>query len=488
MKILLIAHRYLGVVVGLLMTLWCLSGFVMMYQGYPAFTRAEKLATLAPIPAAAPVRTPALAPDTVIEAFEIEMLGECPVLRYRTSDGPRQTLDLCSGQPVDKAPEASVRRAAQTYGALTALGAPRTMEHIAVDQWSVGAHSGRGQPLYRFGFDDPAGTTIYVSGSTGEIVQDTTRKERILGWMGAVPHWLYPTVLRQNAPLWTQAVIWSSVIGVFLTATGLYVGIARFKRYRSGRWSPYRGWFYWHHITGLVFGVLTLTWVTSGLMTMSPWGLLDGPSKLQREDYSGSVTWGQLQPLMAALPKIAAAGDVVQVKSAPLAGGVGIIATDRQGQARRFTAQGEPAPLAKADVLRAARALGAPVTSLELIREEDAYYYGHHEQVTLPAYRAVLGDADKTRIYVDSQTGALVRMVDADARANRWFVDGLHSLDYGWLRTRPVWDVVVLLLLAGVTLVCGTGAYMGLRRIGRDAGAIRSAAARPRRRAVFEEG
>ncbi len=24
--------------------------------------------------------------------------------------------------------------------------------------------------------------------------------------------------------------------------------------------SPFRGWWYWHHVTGLAFGLLTLTW------------------------------------------------------------------------------------------------------------------------------------------------------------------------------------------------------------------------------------
>ena len=35
-KSLIVLHRYLGVVLGVIMTVWCLSGFVMMYQGYPS--------------------------------------------------------------------------------------------------------------------------------------------------------------------------------------------------------------------------------------------------------------------------------------------------------------------------------------------------------------------------------------------------------------------------------------------------------------------
>src|SRR4029078_10178704 len=37
------------------------------------------------------------------------------------------------------------------------------------------------------------------------------------------------------------------------------------------RASPYAGWMRGHYMTGLVFGVLTLTWAFSGLLSMEPW-------------------------------------------------------------------------------------------------------------------------------------------------------------------------------------------------------------------------
>ena len=72
-------------------------------------------------------------------------------------------------------------------------------------------------------------------------------------------------------------VIATSLLGVFLTVPGLYIGIARLNRRRSGRWSPYRGLRLWHHWLGLAFGALTLTWVGSGLLSVNPWGLLESP-------------------------------------------------------------------------------------------------------------------------------------------------------------------------------------------------------------------
>jgi hypothetical protein len=44
----------------------------------------------------------------------------------------------------------------------------------------------------------------------------------------------------------------------------------------------------------------------------------------------------------------------------------------------------------------------------------------------------------------------------------------LHGLDFPVLRIRPIWDVVVVLLLLGVTTVCATGSWMAVKRVGRD--------------------
>jgi hypothetical protein len=62
-----------------------------------------------------------------------------------------------------------------------------------------------------------------------------------------------------------------------------------------------------------------------------------------------------------------------------------------------------------------------------------------------------------------------LRRIDATARERRWLFDGLHRIDFtSWLRWRPVWDVVTIMLLLGGILVSGTGSYMAIQRIRRD--------------------
>lgn len=45
---------------------------------------------------------------------------------------------------------------------------------------------------------------------------------------------------------------------------------ARFRLKRVPAHSPYAGSMKWHHYAGLLFGVITLTWTYSGLLSMGP--------------------------------------------------------------------------------------------------------------------------------------------------------------------------------------------------------------------------
>lgn len=488
MRILILTHRYLGIAVGLLMTLWCLSGFVMMYQSFPALTAAERVRGLAPLQfedCCDPARI-GLADDTALTEARVEMLAGEPVLRLARSVGPTLAYNLRTGAPLEELSRDQVSRVAHDFAAGAGVrGRPGPPRQIEMDQWTV-ASAGRNQPVWKVAFDDPAASAIYVSGSSGQVFMDTTRKERVLGWLGAVPHWLYPTLLRQNGAVWTQVVIWSSVVGVFLTVLGIWIGIVRFKRRRNGRWSPYRGLMWQHHVPGLVFGALTLTWVFSGLMTMGPWGLFDSAAGQTRRAFAGETTWGEVRAMLAAAPRLAGPG-VVQIEAAPLGGTVRLLSVAADGRTGRFDAEGRPAPVSADELRRAAAETGASVESLSLMRREDGYYYAHHDPVTLPVWRLVLADAGRTHLYVHPQTGKVLRAVDAPARTNRWVETSLHDLDFAWIRRRPVWDLVVLPLLAGVTFVCATGTWLGFRRVGRDVErlrfALRRAGAKKRARA-----
>jgi len=485
MRLILVLHRYLGVAVGLLMTLWCLSGFVMMYQSFPALTVEERVRGLEPLRLQQCCNFVGidLEDEDAVTGFQIEMLAGEPVLRLSPDLG---IYRLQSGTWLQEAlTPAEVSAVARAYGEGAGIqGPPAASRLIEIDQWTVGS-ARRNQPVHHVRFEDPAGSEIYISGATGQVFQDTNRRERVLSWFGAVPHWLYPTQLRQNGPLWTNIVVWSSIVGVFLTVTGLYVGVVRFKRRASGRWSPYRGLWYWHHLAGLVFGILTLTWVFSGLMTMGPWNVLASSAGQVRATVTGYTTWGEVSRLLAAAPTLADP-QTVQIRSVPLGGDLRAIALSSDSSIqRRVDSAGAPTPFSQEDIRLAVGRAGLSLQSLDRLDREDSYYYGHHRTVKLPVYRAILDDPGRTHLYFDHESGVIAQAVDRPARTRRWVETGLHDLDFAWLRRRPVWDLVVLPLLAGVTLVCATGTWLGFRRLRQDFAGIRQRRRRaPDRRPV----
>ena len=218
-------HRYLGIAVGLLMAVWCLSGLVMMYVSYPALSPSARAAHLAPIrwDRCCKATGDALGNTDTLDRFRVEMLAGRPILDL--GDGPAASgrVDLSNGRELDRVSVVEARTVVATYAGHSTW---RALGSVQVDQWTLEGVPPGERPLYRFAVDDAAHTQLYVSSLTGRAVQLTTRRERYWNWLGAIPHWLYFTGLRRHAVLWTQVVIYTSLMGCFLTAIGLYPGPA----------------------------------------------------------------------------------------------------------------------------------------------------------------------------------------------------------------------------------------------------------------------
>ena len=446
----MVTHRYLGVAVGLLMLIWFASGIVMLFVRWPEVTEAERSARLAPIPWAQCCDLSSFGPAQALEDGVVEAVADRPVLR---TGG--ETFDLLAGGIL--APLS--REQAMQVAGQHARATPASARLVERDQWTVTGYFNKRRPFWRVEVRDPAGTVVHVSARTGEVAQVTTRADRVLAWLGPIPHWLYPRVLRQDSGLWTQVVVWSSLAGLFLTVTGIYLGFIAWRPWRDERLSPFRGMMMWHHLTGLAAGLLTLTWTLSGLLSMQPWGLLEGGADPARARYAAATL--SAGDLGQALERLKAEGaGVRQVRLAPFDGRLAPVADGRRLDG----------PPSEPDLRRAAVALG-PIASQGMMQEEDAYWYGHHEPVKLPVWRVIR--ADGTRDYIDPATGELLRSVDGAAQAFRWWHLGLHRLDVlpGFNRG-PGWAgaMTVLLLLTGFSVAIGV--WLGWRRIQADLGRL----------------
>ena len=466
-------HRYLGIAVGILMLLWFASGIVMMYMGFPRLTEQDRLSALAPIPWQACCRVAdGLIPDDLqFYRVQIENLVGVPVLRLRRPPRPDAVIDLAEGVGVRRIDSADARAIAlDTITRAAGRASVADAATIDEDQWTVGRYR-RDRPLHRFTFDDPERSTIYVSSTSGQIVLRTTATQRFWNWLGAIPHWFYLTALRSDGLLWSETVIWASILGTFLTALGLYLGIAQFRRGKDGKLSPYRGLFYWHHLSGLVFGICTLSFVVSGLVSMNPWGFLEGrggAGEIGRLE-GPLPRWGEVRVSLAAIA--ARPADAVSLTTAPFAGKLFWLATGADGTVARLDASGNAAPLSEQDLAEAAaRLVGANGIAVQgMLREEDAYYFSHHDQVALPVYRVIANDAENTRYYLDAASGALLQRADSSSRWHRWLFAGLHRVDFAaWLRVRPVWDIIVITLMLGGLAGSATGVYLAVGRVRSD--------------------
>lgn len=475
LKLLFLTHRYLGIGLGIVMVLWCLSGFVMMYKPYPELSARESLSLMAPLDLRACCRVP---PETGLahsryRGFQLQMLGRLPVLHLTTDDNRLVTVDLRHGRTFHSVQAGLVSELAADFAGRHDYPASRLLGVIDNDQWTVYGGYNPHRPLYHLAADDDRGTQWYMSSRTGEVVQLTSREERVWGYLGAVIHWLYPTLLREKVRLWSQTVIWLTIAGIVLTLTGLYFGLKQYKHRRSGRKSPYRGLSRWHHYAGLLFGLLTFTWVFSGLFSMNPWGLLEGEGMQaeQRLLQGEPVTWQQIAALLPVLPKIQLPADTVRLEGRLLRDRLSLVAVTATDERVRFNADTltrEGLPVSHLhDLTIVLSPAGRPLAAA-MMTEEDAFYFNHHDKVRLPAFRVIANDGKATRYYLDPVTGGLLSKVDTDRKWYRWLFYGLHRGDFtGWLRSRPVWDLIMGILLLGVTGVSVTGLCMGLRRLAR---------------------
>jgi hypothetical protein len=468
-RLLILCHRYLGIGVGVLMVSWCISGVVMMYVSYPALDQGTRLAHLAPIEWNG-CCTHGDEPGgelADVRELDIEMRNGRPVLYLSGVAAPIRVIDLTTGAALGRVSLPQARQVAAAYVEASS-NAPVLRGLIDYDQWTVAGRFNADRPLYRFSLEDAAGTELYVSSSSGQVVQMTTARERFWNWLGAVPHWLYFAQLRRNTAVWSEVLIVTSMIGCFLAVTGLYLGIRQWLRRPDGCCSPYSGLKLWHHLAGLLFGVLTLSWVLSGLLSMNPWGLLEGASaqpeaaRLRGRNPSGAELLAALQALTSARP-----ADLVSLRMAPLNGTPYFIATAVDGRRYRLDERGRAATLNAAELALASPSSAAAGTTMQLIGREDSYYFSHHgSAVTLPVYRVAAADSAGTLYYIDPVSGELLAKIDGAAKGYRWWHQGLHRLDFfPALRGRPQWDALMLLLMTGVTMVCVTGTCLGYCRL-----------------------
>ena len=484
LKFVIFCHRWLGVTWCLLFALWFMSGIVLMYWSFPEVEDADRLRRAPPLDASHIQVSPQDAyarlqltepPDRA----QLTTFNGRPAYRFRNGraqslvyadDGQRQT-------------EISGELAAQIAAAWTGQPVgPANFEGsmTEVDQWTVGGPPRPLWPLLKYSWPD--GEQLYVSTVSGDVVQYTTRGSRMAAYFGAIPHWLYFTPLRKNGPLWRTFVIWASGIGILISLLGIVVGIWVYspgKRYRSPQGSssfPYTGQKRWHAILGLVFGLVTCTWVFSGLLSMQPFDSLTAAPRsgvnLARALRGARF---QLAAFESKHPREAIAQvppdfHVKELEFTFFAGEPVYLATEAPQQSRVIPVRYNSAAFFDPDIVATVLARASrpfEVTEARLVDKYEAYYLDRHHDLPLPVLFVRLNDPDRSTYYIDVRTARIVQAYSARSRWNRWLYHGLHSFDLPWLyRYRPAWDIFVLVLLLGGAALSVTAVTIGWQLLG----------------------
>ncbi len=506
-KLLIYGHRYLGMALSLLFLMWFLTGIGMIYsRGMPRLTPETRLARMAPIDLDAVRFTPIEAvskagligpgPQTTL----LTVLDR-PAYRY---DG--RGTDIVFADTGERFVELELGDAIRIAARFVDVPEERVRYDTLLtepDQWTM--TQGRQLPMYKLSVDDEAGSQVYVSARLGEVVQFTTRRGRALSWISVIPHFMYFKALRMNADLWLGIMTWGSGLGVAVALLGIVLGVLHFRPKRPFRLSsvpsgiPFRGWLRWHHAAGLVFGVVTLAFAFSGLLSLEPWewnmrdfSLEDGTREAfpsgtgNLEDYApiDAAAWrgalGCAEIKEIAFTRILGEPHFV-ARGAPAVpavvgwpdGGHQPYFVERSVDPQRnvLTARGielRNRPIATETMLSSLqRAIpDAGVLATDMLHAYDAYYYSREQRSPLPVLRVKLDDPDKTWLYIDPHVAQVVGRVNSANRVERWLYAGLHTFDFPFLyNRRPLWDAVIIVFCLGGALLSGIGVVLGFKRI-----------------------
>ena len=468
-KLLILIHRYLGILLCLLFFTWFVSGIAMIYaRGMPALTPESRLEHL-PVLDPSQVRlTPAEAlkktelPFPPAAAMLLQVLSR-PAYRFT---GPGITTVFADNGEVLEVNAALAAEAAQLFTGLSSDRLHADGILTSVDQWTIGER--RFLPLHKFKADDAAKTELYVSELTGEVTLVTTRATRSLAWVAAIPHWLYFEGLRTKPQAWRHVVLWSSGLGTISALIGLVLGVIQYRRKRPH--IPYTGWMRWHYITGVVFGIITVTWVFSGFLSMEPWywasdgGLGEGiPESLQ----GGELDLAQFP---AAMLQTANAKEIefLTIQGEPY---YRVRTSERETVlVSASTLEVRRHPFSTESLLARVTAVNpdAKILEAKLLDDYDSYYYSFDRRAPLPVLRIKFDDPDSSWLYVDPQMSRLVYRAHRRERLQRWIYRGFHSLDFSfWYNKRPLWDIGVIVLSVGGIVLSLIGIVIAWKRVSR---------------------
>jgi len=449
--------------------MWCLTGVVLVFVGFPHSSTQERFEHLEFFTES---DFEHLSYFEGLNSGDVELekyLGK-PVYRAYKSRKSQivynaQTLEECS-------PFAKEDAIKEAEGFLNAT--VREIDSVPeLDSWIPWGHYKPLLPFYKCYMNDDAHTVLYISAKSGTIIQQTERFSRWMARIGAIPHMFYFYQIKQDSAVWENTILVLGIIGLLVTLSGLIVALYRFKRNTSGKVTGitvYKKWSYkWHHIFGLFIGLFFCTFLLSGIFyaTDVPEWLVSKPEgkspmsqwnkgiKVDSVMHPSSV-WNAI-PNKNGIRKIAWSSSLGQpcievfYNEAKIPEVLVYFGSDSL----------ERLDIDESDVEKYAQKLFKD-TFISLETQEhynEQYLESGMFNRPLPVYKITIDDGFNTVLFVDPSSGKAVTYFNSHKEAALFLTRGLHKFNFSVFENADWLRMTILII---ITLLCGIVSLTGV--------------------------
>ncbi len=464
-------HRFTGMLVSLLFLMWFISGLVLIYVPFPRVgykMRYEKQENL---------------PQNLVNIDSILAKYEKTASVKRVFQQRGQTLYIVkSGKKIDTVTVDNSPVLKPNIQQIAKLWVNAPIEKIDTlherEQWIMYSSYKSMMPIYKFYFDDSEHHQLYIASKTGRVLQLTSRSQRIGAWFGPIPHMLYFPFLRKHTRVWINTLTVLGAIAFISVLLGMYVGLKLYfrktKKIKFG--SPYKknGWYFWHHIAGLVFGIFLLTWSFSGAMSLQripQWAVKTHHKygSAQRKVLNKALPMQEYKldyrQIIAKLPNVKEI-HWSQFAKIPI---YEIISGD---SSMYFDASNEKLINLQIPKNTIDNTIGkihgdSASYTVELMQKYDNYYMLLSNRRPLPVYKVVVADKDNSTYYINPKTGDY-RYINNSRRARKWVFSALHYFNIPFFAGKKVlWTIIIWALCLGGIVVSGSGVYLSWKYLKR---------------------
>ncbi len=474
MRFLTLAHRWMGVILCLFFACWFISGAILIYHPFPSLSQSDRFASSSRVDLTkikvSPQEAVKISGSVELDRLRLIDLEGRPVYVFHRIDNKILTLDAQNGNRIPPVQKNVAGKIAEKFSQRPALKIEGPLDY---DQWIVPNRYDPYRPFYRVSLEDEKHTTLYVSTQTGEILQKTTVSQRTWNYLGAVVHWIYPTVLRKNWAMWDQVVWWLSLLAVLTAVAGLVLGATNLRgsEKQKGFTSPYKGWLRFHHYLGLIAGIFVLAWIFSGWLSMDHGRIFSKPNaEPDQIKKFRSITIKQAAENIP-LEALQALGKYSEVEIFAV-GGNPFVVSRNSAESKLFKPSSlrslSLTTITDSEYVDAVRRVWSEVGLKSIENPTESDIYGNLREGSLPrnTLRIILDDPIKTWVHIDRDSGKIVSIMDRSRRQYRWLFNALHSLDIpGLANRRPIWDILILVLDGFGFLFSITSVTIGVKRL-----------------------